>query len=216
MRTILLACRTMEDEILGIRQRKCPELPVVWIPSGLHNVPANLHACLQQALDDLPPVDRVLLAMGACGNSLSGIRCGPFHMIVPKADDCISLMLGGKGSHVNTCKGVYFLTAGWLRGERSLMAEYNDAVRKYGEQRGNRIFRSMLRHFTDLALLDTGYFDSLAAGKETREIALRFGLNYREIPADLSFLEQLLTGPWPEDRFLSLAPGQTITSEMLI
>ncbi len=214
MSTIIVACKTMEDELGLLMKGPGPELPVFWIPSGLHNVPANLHTCLQQTLDGLPPADRVLLAMGSCGNSLVGIHCTA-PLIVPRADDCVSLLLGSAQSHALSHKGVYFMTAGWLRGERNLMAEYEDLCRKYGKGRADRVFARMLLHFTDLALLDTGTFPLAPARAETQAMARRFSLGYREIPADLSFLRQLLTGPWPEDRFLCLEPGQILTAEML-
>ena len=68
--------------------------PVMWIESGLHINPDSLRKRLQEELDHLGNIDRALLAFGYCGNALLGLRAEHFRLIFPRAEDCITLMLG--------------------------------------------------------------------------------------------------------------------------
>jgi len=215
MERIILACSTLRDEVETVLREAASDTQVVWIPSGLHNVPGELRERLQAELDALPPVEHVLMAMAFCGNSVAGLKSRNFRLTIPRMDDCISLLLGTVKNRVEAYKGVYFMTAGWLRGERSLLTEYEYVVAKYGAQRGKRIFQAMFRNYTDVALLDSGCFDRAAAEAEMRETARILGMSYREYPGDLTLLRQLLQGPWPEEQFLTVGPDTEITEDML-
>ena len=76
--------------------------------------------------------------------------------------------------------------------------------------------RQMVRSPRYCALLDTGCFDREAAGREVRRIAGELGLDYQVIPGTVSYLCQLLTGPWPADRFLTVPPRATLERNMLV
>ena len=216
MRQQIVACQTLQDEINTILAQKQMRLPITWIPSGLHNIPAKLTRTVQETLDALPPTDQVLLAMAYCGNALAGVRTGDYSLVVPRMDDCISLLLGSPTVHNRQYRGVYFMTAGWIRGERNLMTEYQYTQKKYGEKLGQEIFDTMFQHYTDVALLNTGCFDLREAEAETRRTAETLRLGYREIPATLSVLAGLFSQAHPDDLYLTIPPHTEITNEMLV
>jgi hypothetical protein len=128
---------------------------------------------------------------------------------MPRVDDCISLLLGGAARHsgISAGRGSYFVTAGWLRGERSIYSEYEYAVGKYGEETGKRIMSAMLANYHDLALLDTGSFDLGMAKSESEMIAAKLGLRLRVLPASVEYIVELLTGPYPNGRFCTFPPN---------
>ena len=206
MKRIILGCRTLEDELCAaMRACGCVD-EVRWFESGLHNVPARLHGVLQSMLDDCQGCDTVLLAMGVCGNAVSDLRTHGFQMVVPRADDCIGLLLGGAHRPVDS----YFLTHGWLRGERNLWREYEHCIEKYGDKRGKRIFSAMFHNYNAVTLLNTGCFDMEAAAAETREIAQRLKLQYLEQAGSLSRLEALLLWRWSAGDFIITPPNSTL------
>lgn len=215
MERMIVACETLRDEVEALLRQERLETPIVWFPSGLHNVPSDLNHRLQQELERLPPVDHVLLAMAYCGNAVAGIRSRNFRLTIPRMDDCISLLLGKVKASDPNCSGVYFMTAGWLRGERNLLTEYNYVIEKYGKTRGEKIFQAMFRHYTDVAMLDSGCFEKSSVEAEMRHTAEILNLGYQEIPGNLSLLRQLLQGPWPDSRFLTIPPNTVITADML-
>lgn len=215
MNTAVIGCRTIEKELTAAMEQTRLTYPIYWLEAGLHNVPQQLHQALQEQIDRCGDRERVLLAMGFCGNSVAGLRARGAELILPLADDCISLLCGSQEERLRYPE-TYFFTEGWLRGERTIWREYEYTLEKYGPQRGRRIFQAMLRNYRYCALLDTGCFDREAAGREVRRIAGELGLDYQVIPGTVSYLCQLLTGPWPADRFLTVPPRATLERNMLV
>ena len=187
--------------------------PVLWLESGLHNWPDKLRNRIQELLDQCQSYDTVLLAMSFCGNSVVGLKTHDFRLIIPRSDDCITLLLGSL-TRRQEAKTTYFLTEGWLKGERNLWKEYQNCLAKYGEKRGKRIFSALLAHYKNLALVDTGCFDRELLEKQVQEIAAILGLEYICLEGTLDHLKQLLTGPWTQGRFVLVAPYSIVTADM--
>ena len=215
MKTVVLSCRTLEDELNAALKRSGKEYDVVWLESGLHNVPAKLSTRIQEELDRIE-ADRVLLAMGFCGNAMAGIH-GSFEMILPRADDCISLLLGSveRRMKIGRDLAAYFFTDGWMRGERNIIVEYEHTLKKYGPELTASIMEMMYSHYRTLAILNCGVGDVSALMERTRDIAATLGLEQRELPGTLAYLTELFTGPWPEERYITL-PANTVLEASLL
>lgn len=215
MNTAIICCKTIYAELeLAMAESGCSH-PVILIESGLHNYPGKLRARLQEALDKAAAYDRVLLAFGTCGNSVAGLTTGGFELILPLADDCITLLLGSldvKRQYERT----YFLTKGWLDGEHNIWREYQYAVNKYGEETGRSIYSTVLSNYRNLGVLDTGAYDIAGIRGQTEEIAAELGLEHKILPATTRYLRKLITGPWPEDEFLIIPPGSEISAGQLV
>src|SRR5665648_113029 len=95
LKTIAIACQTIEDEINTINNTLPEPMPIVWVESGLHNVPAQLTKRIQEEIDKISGVENILLLFGYCGNSIDGLVASQAQLVVPKVEDCISLLLGG-------------------------------------------------------------------------------------------------------------------------
>ena len=208
---VIIACRTTEREVLAAMTRTGVDYPIRWIESGLHNVPKLLHKRLQEELDACAGFDTVLLAMAFCGNSVVGLKTHDFQLVLPRCDDCITLLLGCPERRQQEGY-TFFLTEGWLKGERNIWTEYESCIERYGEKRGKRIFDSLFAHYKYIALVETGAYDTEKAEREAKQIAARLGLQYRRIPGGVEYLQGLLTGPWPEERFVRIPPQREVTS----
>jgi hypothetical protein len=214
MTSVIVACSTIHDELtLAIKETDC-RFPVLWIESGLHIKPDDLKKRLQKELDSIYNVDQVILGFGYCGNSLLGLKSNYFRIIFPRADDCITLMLGSTENRkkVSDEMSTYFLTKGWLVYEKNIWAEYLDTVKRMGKEKADRIFALMLRHYKRLGIVDTGAYDLEDFLKKTEAIADELKLKHEVIPGTLTFLKKLLTGPWDED-FIIINPGEAIKME---
>ena len=146
MNAMILACETIRDEIDRARELTSVDYPIVWVESGLHNHPEKLRAVLQEHLDSGNDYERILMAFGSCGNSVIGLKTGDYELVIPRVDDCISLMIGSveRRMVIGKAGGTYFLTPGWLRGERNIWAEYEYSRDKYGEETARSIMEMML------------------------------------------------------------------------
>lgn len=217
MDTILIACETIKKEIELAMDKTGRRYPVKWIESGLHENPDKLKIHLQERLDESAEIDRILMAFGFCGNAVMGLKTGDFELIIPRAEDCISLLLGSNEKRRETVdlSHTYFLTEGWLENEENIWKEYLYVVNKYGQARADKVFQIMLKNYNHLAAIDTGAFDYDKFYQEILEIAETLKLNPVKVKGDLSFLEKLLTGPYPEREFLILKPGEEVTYEKL-
>jgi len=217
MTTEIVSCRTLEAELTKAMRDTGTDFPVHWLESGLHDTPRKLTAAFEALFAELR-ADRVLLAMGYCGNSVAGLRAGAFELIIPRADDCITLLLGShaRREEIGREKAAYFLTEGWMRGDRNLWAEYQAMVEDYGEELARELAADIYAPYRTLALLDSGVEPVEPLVEKTRIIAETLRFRQEVVPATLSFLEQLLTGPWPETRFLRIPPGGTVDADTLL
>ncbi|MFV0528047.1 MAG: DUF1638 domain-containing protein [Lachnospiraceae bacterium] len=208
MNTIIVACKTLENELTAAMKASGCSHEIRWIESGLHNVPRKLHSTLQNTLDQGRGYDTVLLVMGFCGNSVAEIRTHDFTLVMPRVDDCISLLLGSVTQRMQQAASgsTYFLTEGWLEGERNIWKEYEYTMEKYGPELGQEIFDTMFQHYQNLALIDTGCFDMSKAIAETKEIAQKLELNYVQLSGTISYLQELLSQTWDPERFIVVAP----------
>ena len=216
MNELIIACKTIEKELemaLNIVNKK---IDVIWLPSGLHNSTSKLHDKVQEELNKVgSQYGRVLLCLGYCGGYLNGLNIGNFEVIVPKVDDCISLLLGSmeRRKEIMEKAGTLFLTQGWLDGERNIWAEYKYAVDEYGEDIADEIFELMLSGYKKLGILETGAYDFEKTFKESRIISETFNLELEKILASIEYIVDLINGPWDFERFKKIQPNSTINSE---
>ncbi len=218
MKTAVIACKTMEDELNYAMEQTGSNDPVFWLEQGLHNVPRQLRDAVQNALD-AAGAERVLLAMGFCGNSLIGLRIPAVELIVPRVDDCISLLLGSvkRRLEISRAYSAYFFTEGWLRGERNIWVEHQHMLETYGEELTEELEKSMFGHYRTLGLLDCGIKPIEPLVEGTKMIAEGLHLTQQVIPASARYLEDLLTGPWPAERFLTVrGPGEITEEDMML
>lgn len=212
MKTVIVSCRTIEDEVMAAHAKAGVDYPVEWLESGLHNQPPILLARLQETLDALD-CERVLLAMGFCGNSYKGLKLGGYELIVPRVDDCISLLLGGVDRRMEVSRelAAYFFTEGWMRGERNIWEEYKYTVEQYGEEMAETVMEMMYSHYRTLALLDTGVGDVDALCEKVEPLAEALHLERKKVSATLDYFTDLFLGPWDDPtRFVRFAPGSTV------
>ena len=139
--------------------------------------------------------------------------------MIPRAHDCITLFLGSKERYrdvVGEHPGTYFYSPGWIRGRRVPGPDREKWLRelyadKYDEEDMDDLIeadRESYAHTDRACYVDlTG---DTQAEDYCRNCAKWLGWEFVRLPGDPALLRQLLTGPWPEDRFLTLRPGEHI------
>ena len=198
-REVMIACDTLRTEIEHVMQVHGFDRPVVWIEHLLHNVPTKLTAALQEAIDSIEDADRVLLGFGNCGNAIQGLKSGDFELIVPRLDDCVSLVLGSQRYRERYSREhhAFYLTDGWITGSRTIEVEYNEMIEDYGEEEADY---DLLQRYLDTLMDRTRHLCEVIETEQVVE------------PATLAYVERLVCGPWPEDLFVHVAPGEIIPS----
>lgn len=213
MDTVLISCGTLEDEVRKV-VTVLPRPPrLIFTEAAWHDRPTDqMRAALQQELNTVgPEVRRVLLAYGLCGGAVKELVTRDFTLIVPRVDDCIPLLLG-------SCKKLaeasripsFFLTAGWLKFSNKC---YYNTLARMGERKTAIVYRMMLANYKRFLFIDTGAYDLLQAQADMADRLFRHNLPSDIINGDLTWLMQLLTGPWPQTEFLTVLPHSRVIWE---
>ncbi len=218
----VLACATVMEEMLPLLPA---DMPRQVLDFGLHINPASLKAALQQAIDaSAAEADTVILGYGFCSMAVVGLRANGCTLVVPRVDDCISIFLGSREMYKEQVRGepgTYYLTKGWIEVGDTPFSEYDRLVEKYGEKRADRLIRLSIKHYTRLALIDTGRTaasgsDDMAPYRDyARRLAERWDLRFEEIQGSNELVRRMLFGPWEGGSgahdFVVVRPGETIT-----
>ncbi len=214
MKTAIIACMTLKQELAAAMEREGADYPIYWLESGLHNVPKKLHAKLQETVDQAiaDGYDTLLMGFGFCGNSMEKLESRSAQIILPRVDDCISLMLGSvrRRMEIQKEQGTYFMTKGWLDGERNIYVEYQYTMDKYGEEMGEEIFDMMFGNYKRIGILDTHCYDMEPVEEETDRIAKLLKLEWEVFEASAEYLQKLVGGRWDPKLFLLIPPGSIL------
>ena len=213
MKRLLIACETIRDEVELALQRSGVEVDTVWMSNLLHDSPERLKNALQQEIDKVEAdYDQLLFAYGNCGNGLLGLKSEKATLIIPRYGDCIDILLSEKENLERIRTSTYFLTQGWLRGEKSLDKEFQHNLEKYGESRARRVMNIMFKNYQKLMLIDSGADPVADHLPRVNDIGQLIGLEVVVDQGSITPLEKLVTGQWTEG-FCIIPPGQFTTHD---
>lgn len=233
MRLKLICCDVFAREIGGLLPTPPHALAVKFFSKGLHETGcAVMRAELQKEIDrtSARDFDAILLGYGLCGCGAAGLHARDLPLVIPRAHDCIGVLLGSRARHeakLAEHPGVYFRSSGWLERTRnpehlkalsfaernSLNSSRGDLIAGYGAEGGEflaGILCEQTRHYDRLALIETGVEPDDRFERASRLEANQRGWTFEKLRGDLTLLRKLLLGQWDEAEFLVVQPGQTI------
>ncbi|UNC91351.1 DUF1638 domain-containing protein [Candidatus Contubernalis alkaliaceticus] len=210
MNNIIIACRVLQDELDMVIKLTKKNYPINWVDSDYHMDPDKLRGKLQSEIDQLKDVDNVLFAFGCCGNGLVGLKASTANLIIPKTDDCISMLMSLPTENFTRKTNTYFLTKGWMESKKSILNEYSHVLKKFGPKKAKRVFDLMLKHYDYLMLIDTGAYKVEDALPGAEEFAQKTNLQLVLEKGDIWFLKKLLTGPYDE-HFCIISKGESVS-----
>ncbi len=221
----VIYCAVLEDEIEAFA-KDCPNvLRFEKLPQGLHNEPDRLRRELQRLIDKIeseaPPVDAIVVGYGLCSRGTEGVKTERCKLVVPRAHDCITLLLGSKEryeEYAKTHPGTYWYSPGWNRHHVAPGKERHDLLRaqyveKYGEEDADFLMEEEQRWFSTYdraTFVDLRVVPTESEEAYTQQCATWLGWNYDRQFGDPGLMQTLLAGEWCEDKFLVLEPGQTL------
>ena len=231
MRLKAICCQVLTREMNSAISRSPHSVELEILPMGLHDLGASMRPHLQKRIDaaDGNGYDAILLGYALCGRGSEGLHAGKTQLVLPRAHDCIGLLMGDRHryqEYFDTHPGVYFRSPGWVEFstlEQALQPAYTSAnnkigerrsrdelIARYGEENGNYLFeqfRAFRRNYSGLTYISTGVESEDAFRVQARAEAKMEGWRFEEIQGSLQLLEQLVNGDWDTASFLVIPPG---------
>ena len=226
----LIACNVFQREACWCLARTRHLIDPVFLELGLHVNPARLRERLQACIDaeDTGDVrhDAVLLLYGVCGNAGVGLVARRTPLVIPRAHDCSTVLLGGAARYAEVFgdnPSRPFSSVGYLeRGAEAYRMEgagvgglggtYEDFVERYGEDNAKYLWQTLhpVREGESALFIDvpeTSRADALARA-ETRLTAE--GRAWSVVQGDIGMVRRMLDGVWAPREFLVVPPGGTV------
>lgn len=221
-RSVIIACRVMEPELahcVAEANGADDRTDIVYIEQALHRTPDKLTLTVQEKIDQIArSAARIILGYGLCAKGVVGVEARMAELIIPRCHDCIALFLGSPDRYLDLFRkmpGTYYLTPGWVAEQKDPLGIIEENVPKFGRETARWVIEEELKHYTHIALIDTGVEEMAPLRVRAMENAAVLEKRYVEIPGSLDYFRELLHGPYEEEKFLRLRPGETFTQEMV-
>lgn len=231
----LIACNVFQRELCHLLARTQKIIDPEFLELGLHETPYILREALQSRIDavsDAAPggerYEAILLAYGLCGTGLAGIKARSIPLVLPRAHDCCTILLGSRAefaARFGDNPSASWTSAGYIERAGSYLRvsglgqstgiglEYSELVEKYGEENAAFVWETLHPELKEreLRYIEIPDAPDLGYARLMRERADSEGKEFVLIPGSMRMLHDLLENPSDED-FLIVPPGGTVDS----
>ena len=236
MKLMMLACEIIYREVCYAVAQSKNMVDVKFLRKGLHDIGCEkMSSRLQEEINHVPKdtYDAVVLGYALCNNGIQGLYSEHYRLVVPRAHDCITFLLGSKekyGLFMEKHPGTYFRSTGWIERNSAelgdddrenrvmtqlgLDKDYEEYVKQYGEENAKYIWEVMqggLNHYDTLGYVEIpelGGFPEYV--KKSKKEAEEKGWQFVELAGDIGLIRSLVDGDWDSEKFLMLSPGNRI------
>jgi len=231
----VIACDVFKREISYLSSLSECFVDVTYLCQGLHSTPDELRNMLQKEIDKVeedgfpynhfgknPSYDFIILGYGLCSNSIVGLKSKSIPLIVPKAHDCTTLLLGSRELYNKYFSegegGVYWYSAGWIDcsmqpGKERYTETLKGYVEKYGEDNAEYLMEMEQNWFNEYGTAAFINWKCLENSERYRtyskECAEYLNWKYLEIEGDTSLMSDILNGKF-DDNVVIVSPEKEI------
>lgn len=223
-RIAVITCGVLRDEVMHFTKDLANVVHIAELEQGLHNDPPKLRAELQKCVDDVeanvPQAEAIVLGYGLCSRGVEGVFTRRCKLVMARAHDCITLLLGDKqryADYVAEHPGTYWYSPGWNRchtppgpeRHERLLAEYRARFDEDDTQFLMESEQAWFKKYDRATYVDLGVAATPVDIQYTQSCAKWLGWNFDRQAGCPTLLQDLLAGRWDEQRFLILDPMQT-------
>lgn len=242
----LISCNVFQRELCAALAGQPGLVDPEFLALGLHERPELLRTALQERIDLVSAAsdaatgtpaawggvaektyDAILLGYGLCGNGLAGLQARTIPLVLPRAHDCCTLLLGSRAAfieHFGESLSASWSSAGYIeRGATYFRSsdmgvnigyglEYADLVAKYGEENAVFVWETLhpVIEETTLRFIETDETAALGYAEQMRVRAADEGKDFVLYRGSSRLLKALIAGGWDEEEFLIVPPGAKV------
>jgi len=232
MRIKLICCDVFLRPVSAFVAVSPDIIDVEYVPMLLHTEPDRLRGELQRRIDVAAAqrhYDMFVLGFGLCGNSTAGLTC-PVKFVMPRVHDCCAVLMGsnerfleefGENLSMRWCSCGYYercyldggdIENAYSAGSRETYPEYRELLEKYDKETADYVWETLHPEIEtpEAAYITLEGFDGEGYMHGFGEMIKEQGKTLKVLKGDISFLRELVNGPWDSGRFLTLSPGERI------
>jgi len=225
----LISCEVFQRELCAAIAESPNVVDPEFLELGLHENSENLRRRLQERVDEasIEPYDAVLLGYGLCGNGLSGLAARGLPLVLARAHDCCTVLLGSRAAFLEAFgdslsaswssagyieRGSGYFRASELGRATGMGLEYEELAAKYGEENARYVYETLHPPIEDkeLRYIETPETAFLGYAEAMRARAAEEGKGFRLLRGSSRLLRALVAGSWSEEEFLVVPPGASI------
>lgn len=189
---LLLTCQTMKNEVIKTIEEQNSDIPVHFMPNSLHSSPKKLHEYLQNVIDSTYNVDEILILNGSCGGGGENLKATTADLILPKASDCIDVLLSGSNTP-RSQKSMYF-TKSWMEFVKASDLDFEKQAEKKGTEKAKSYLKMLYKNLDSLKIIDTGSYDISPVIEYLKPISEFTGLNVEIVKGEYLLIKNLISG----------------------
>jgi len=240
MKSIVIACDVMKNNLLSLNDK----LDYVFLEQRLHDTPKKMNELLQEEIDKVEETyDTIVLGYGCCSNGVVGLKSTRQRIVIPKADDCITLFLGSSKRYreeFNKEPGTFYLCRGWieygadpyriylaLAGKHSKYPsewfKYTGrfGIRRYDEETARHFVRETIKNYRRVVVIDNNdlepiHYQYIEEMMNFLRDVLQMDFKLEILKGTNRLFKKLVSGDWDSDSFLIIPPGEEIRQGLFI
>lgn len=214
---MILGCSSLREYIDAAQEKLGTDYPVRILDRVYHRDPEEMREHVIEALEGLDgDTGTVLVAMGFCGGSWNRVKA-PCRIVIPRIDDCVSLLLQSTDRPVSDLKEPGHL---YVRekdpSELSFRRIFESMTRDIDEETKKRYHEDWKSYYHEIDIIDTGingcrrpeYIAEVRSDADWLDAELGF------VPGGTYLLEKLISGNW-DDQFLVTEAGGTVENVLI-
>jgi hypothetical protein len=234
-----IGCEVLYREACHLAAQSPNVVDVEFLAKGLHDLPTkDMASKIQSAVDATDPergYTAILLGYARCNDGLVGVEARTIPLVIPRAHDCITLLLGSRETfrtYFDAHPGTYYKSTGWIERDPEehldrpaygmdgvmkhlgLTETYEQLVARHGKENADYILETLggwETAYSRLCYIEMGLCDETPFEDQAKQIAEQHGWAYERRKGDFGLLRKLFLGRWDDD-FVVVPPGQRITA----
>lgn len=214
---VVIACRVMEVELNHVLSETPADhgIALRYLDQQLHRTPEQMPGVIQNEINQVADeAGEIVLGYGLCSNGTVGVYAPRQELFIPRVHDCVALLLGSRQAYQKVFKerpGTYYITPGWVKEEKDPLGILeNEYVPRLGRADAEWGIHEELKHYSHIALIDTGVCELAPLRRRAKENARFLGKEYTEVEGSTAYFRKILFGPCEEPDFLCLPPATPV------